>query len=700
MSFLRYHLSETYRLDRRILRNRRAGVPGLTPDRAGVTFIDFKCSLSARLTEAIEMWRSETAFRLYDREETPEAELIADWFANLLEATLSDRSSIARLTDSLPRIAGLTSPFVFEGAGEALTTDETRMAALASAITEMESDIKFVIFCSAEWTGNIVAEYLSQHLGVSVDRPDGASEDENTAVFARFLEDPSHRILVCDRSHEEGLNLQGGDKVIIHFDLPFAPNRIEQRVGRLDRYGSGAAIRSLVLRCLDNPLEQAWCACLADGLGVFNHSIASLQYLVDLEMQKLRRSLLTDGIEAVTALTNRLGGPKGEVAQELLRIDQQDQLDALMSPTDDTNASLFAIDSDWQEFQRRVESWIVDILQMTRERGPEVGPVPPGDNVARFGLVRVGRKRTLIPLDRFVESMLPALDLRAPHATSLHPLTYPYTCRRQTALKRRSRNSGVRLLRYGEAFLQGLDAITALDDRGRSVAMWRTVPGYKASDRVDVFLRFNFIVEPNTEPAAELYRNASHFAEQSARSALSRRGDMVFPPFFHRLWLDSELQAVEDAALLAVLEAPYDKGRPTNGYSDRQLNHRRWKALKDLNLPIMGYWPSFVEQARAAAEKCLHSRAVIAERAQQAVAKTKLVDDARFTQLRARIGRDDAVAAEADGVLLQIEQNVTKALYEGILAPRISLDTIGAMFLAGQGLESSLLEQQQEDVDV
>jgi ATP-dependent helicase HepA len=104
----------------------------------------------------------------------------------------------------------------------------------------------------------------------------------------RFLEQPSCRVLVCDRPDEEGLNLQGGAKAIIHYDLPMAPNRIEQRIGRLDRYGSGDSVRSYVLCCNDDPYQQSWSKCLIDAVGVFSRSIASLQYLIDAAMQQVR----------------------------------------------------------------------------------------------------------------------------------------------------------------------------------------------------------------------------------------------------------------------------------------------------------------------------------------------------------------------------------------------------------------------------
>ena len=58
ISRLRYHLTETYRLDRRILGNRRAGVPGLTPDRLAFRSIDQREFLKRKiLLYCFDFWR-------------------------------------------------------------------------------------------------------------------------------------------------------------------------------------------------------------------------------------------------------------------------------------------------------------------------------------------------------------------------------------------------------------------------------------------------------------------------------------------------------------------------------------------------------------------------------------------------------------------------------------------------------------------
>ena len=47
---------------------------------------------------------------------------------------------------------------------------------------------------------------------------------------------PRH-VLICTDCLSEGVNLQTGFNCVIHYDLPWNPNRMEQRNGRIDRFG-------------------------------------------------------------------------------------------------------------------------------------------------------------------------------------------------------------------------------------------------------------------------------------------------------------------------------------------------------------------------------------------------------------------------------------------------------------------------------
>ena len=53
------------------------------------------------------------------------------------------------------------------------------------------------------------------------------------------FEQAATRILLATDAASEGLNLQRHWRRVVHFELPWNPNRLEQRNGRVDRYGQG-----------------------------------------------------------------------------------------------------------------------------------------------------------------------------------------------------------------------------------------------------------------------------------------------------------------------------------------------------------------------------------------------------------------------------------------------------------------------------
>ena len=61
--------------------------------------------------------------------------------------------------------------------------------------------------------------------------------DEDRKMKIDELSKTPRHVLVCTDCLSEGVNLQTGFNCIIHYDLPWNPNRMEQRNGRIDRFG-------------------------------------------------------------------------------------------------------------------------------------------------------------------------------------------------------------------------------------------------------------------------------------------------------------------------------------------------------------------------------------------------------------------------------------------------------------------------------
>jgi SNF2 family DNA or RNA helicase len=98
---------------------------------------------------------------------------------------------------------------------------------------------KIIIFTEHRDTLDYLAERIRGHLG----QPDavgvihgGVRREERRKVMEMFAQDPEVRVLVATDAAGEGLNLQRAH-LMVNYDLPWNPNRIEQRFGRIHRIG-------------------------------------------------------------------------------------------------------------------------------------------------------------------------------------------------------------------------------------------------------------------------------------------------------------------------------------------------------------------------------------------------------------------------------------------------------------------------------
>jgi superfamily II DNA/RNA helicase len=98
---------------------------------------------------------------------------------------------------------------------------------------------KIIIFTEHRDTLEYLTERTRGHLGqpeaVAVIHG-GVRREERRKVMEVFAQDPEVRVLVATDAAGEGLNLQRAH-LMVNYDLPWNPNRIEQRFGRIHRIG-------------------------------------------------------------------------------------------------------------------------------------------------------------------------------------------------------------------------------------------------------------------------------------------------------------------------------------------------------------------------------------------------------------------------------------------------------------------------------
>ena len=107
---------------------------------------------------------------------------------------------------------------------------------------EDEPDLKVLIFTEFVPTQQMLKGFLEAR-GISVVTLNGSMDmEERKQAQDAFCK--SHRVLVSTDAGGEGLNLQFAH-VIINYDLPWNPMRLEQRIGRVDRIGQPKTVRAI-----------------------------------------------------------------------------------------------------------------------------------------------------------------------------------------------------------------------------------------------------------------------------------------------------------------------------------------------------------------------------------------------------------------------------------------------------------------------
>lgn len=108
---------------------------------------------------------------------------------------------------------------------------------------------KIVIFATYLGTVDLLAREIEQvYPGQGVVVLRGGDHGAKVAAERRFKLKDGPRVLVCTAAGREGINLQFA-RILFNFDLPWNPMDMEQRIGRIHRYGQAhtAQVYNLVL---------------------------------------------------------------------------------------------------------------------------------------------------------------------------------------------------------------------------------------------------------------------------------------------------------------------------------------------------------------------------------------------------------------------------------------------------------------------
>ncbi|WP_177200300.1 protein DpdE [Paraburkholderia diazotrophica] len=571
---LRVYISEHYRLHQRLLRNRREAkhLQYLFPGLDGLRRKYFSSEARVAPLEALlEAYRSE-AFHAPSLYASMTVDRYLQWIDDLLDAPFLVGQRARNAIEGDAREIGQAELEILEDLVEqSLREQGAKDQALVDGLAEwfeQNPSGKAVVFCGS----SAVADHVFKVLDANYD---AAVERYKPSQLLQFLQPMSSiKLLVCDQHGEDGLNLHGGRRLAVHYSIPRNFSRIEQRLGRLNRYSANLRgvrpVESLALLPENVGVIRHWVDLLDVNLELFERTAASLQYLLEEKFEATWRNAQTLGDQALLASQLEFSEESGLLHRERQRIRVQEELLAL--DPDVAGATEFAdeistAEASAAEQGEQMSDWITNVLRFKVE-----GKLDEQFRLCfRLPSDENGSGRTLVDAGTFVASCITGIDRQSGNP----PKTSMMSFSRQNILG----DADAYPFRYGQPFLDSVYRLLATDSRGATSAFLRVYErGAMTAPRA--YFRLNWLLS---------------FSAPGDTRVQQRRGDEFFRPAVISHWLGEDGAIVTDEGKLRALEFPYKT--ENRGFTDLNMRHNLWDELDPI-LPAT-QWQKLVTEVAA-----------------------------------------------------------------------------------------------------
>lgn len=140
--------------------------------------------------------------------------------------------------------------------------DQKAKEAVIQIKTYIERGYDPIIFCRYIQTANYLGDIFKETLrgknfkNLHIEVITSELNDELRREKIEVMNKSERRLLIATDCLSEGINLQEGFNAVLHYDLPWNPNRLEQREGRIDRFGQQAdRVEVALLYGSNNPID-------------------------------------------------------------------------------------------------------------------------------------------------------------------------------------------------------------------------------------------------------------------------------------------------------------------------------------------------------------------------------------------------------------------------------------------------------------
>lgn len=162
---------------------------------------------------------------------------------------------------------------------------EVFWSALNKVLAE-DNKSKVIVFSYFRDTIDYLAEQLNKrNIGVRAIHGGYAVLERNT-IIEEFRSTPEIRVLISSDVGSEGLDFQFCD-TLFNYDLPWNPMKVEQRIGRIDRFGQMAQRIRIYNLVIEDSIESRILMRLYERIEIFKHSIGDIEEILGEQIREL-----------------------------------------------------------------------------------------------------------------------------------------------------------------------------------------------------------------------------------------------------------------------------------------------------------------------------------------------------------------------------------------------------------------------------
>jgi superfamily II DNA or RNA helicase len=195
--------------------------------------------------------------------------------------------------DERPLVSRLKEKALSLGLTRELELCDTKFTLLLDQlykVWEAEPEAKIVLFSSFKATLNYLFRRLKEK-GVTALILHGSIKEPRESTLSKFKSDDSVRLLLSSEIGSEGVDLQFC-WIVVNYDLPWNPMRLEQRVGRIDRLGQKKEKIKILNLIYSETIDEYIYTRLYERLGIASRALGEFETVLGAAIHEMTIHLL------------------------------------------------------------------------------------------------------------------------------------------------------------------------------------------------------------------------------------------------------------------------------------------------------------------------------------------------------------------------------------------------------------------------